>query len=160
MLDNMHVMRRLLCWLSIWAFALNIISCKDNYFVENDLHGMWQVTSVERLSTGEVTEAVGDLYYMFQRSMVMLGYKHLGVPESMTRYITHFDLVGVDSIGMGYFRNYSTGEGNNVDREDVVPLDCVYKFGIYEDYTKFHIELLKQKLILVSDSARIELRKY
>ena len=156
----MHVMRRLLCWLSIWAFALNIISCKDNYFVENDLHGVWQVTSVERLSTGEVTKSAGDLYYMFQRSMVMLGYKQLGVPESMTRYIAHFDLVGVDSIGMGDFRNYTTGEGNNVDREDIVPLADLRKFGLYQDYTMFHMELSRQQLFLISDSARIELRKY
>ena len=153
-------MRRLLCWLSIWAFALNIISCKDNYFVENDLHGVWQVTSVERLSTGEVTKSAGDLYYMFQRSMVMLGYKHLGVPERMTRYITHFDLVGVDSIGMGDFRYYSTGEGDFVNQEFKVPLEDLSKFGLFQDYTMFGMELLKQKLFLVSDSARIELRKY
>ena len=153
-------MRRLLCWLSIWAFALNIISCKDNYFVENDLHGMWQVTSVERLSTGEVTKSAGDLYYMFQRSMVMLGYKHLGVPESMTRYIAHFDLVGVDSIGMGDFRNYTTGEVNNVYSEYKVPIEDLHKFGLFQDYTMFGMGLLKQRLILVSDSSRVVLRRY
>lgn len=151
-------MRRLIYLLSILLLALNITSCKDNYFIENDLHGVWQVTSVERLSTGEVTKSAGDLYYMFQRSMVSLGYNDY-FPESMSSYIAHFDLLG-DSIGMGIFRIYSTGEGNNIGREVEVPLSSLHKFGIYEDYTMFHLQQSRQEMELVSDSARIVLRKY
>lgn len=153
-------MKRLSYLLGILALILNVTSCKDNYFIENDLHGVWQVTSVERLSTGEVTEPAGELYYMFQRSMVMLGHKHLGVPESMTRYIAHFDFVGSDSLGMGDFRNYSTGEGNYVSQESKIPLESLHRFGLYQEYTMFHMVQFKQNLILTSDSSRVALRKY
>ena len=153
-------MKRLLYFLGVLVLTLNAISCKDHYYIENDLHGVWQVTSIEKLSTGEVTEPAGDLYYMFQRSMVMLGRRSLTVPESMVRYIAHFDFVGSDSLGMGDFRHYSTGEGNQIDKEEKVPLPSLRKFGLFQDYTTFYMEQSSHKLILTSDSARIELRKY
>lgn len=145
---------------AILVFLLGITSCKDNYYIENDLHGMWQVTSIEKLSTGDIFLPKGKLYYMFQRSMVLLGYKHLNVPESMTRYISQFDFVGYDSIRIDFFRYYSTGEGANVNNETEVALSELHKFGFYQNYTTFHKQELKQELILTSDSARIILRKY
>ena len=153
-------MRRTLYILGILVLTLNAISCRDHYYIENDLHGVWQVTSVERLSTGEVTEPTGELYYMFQRSMVMLGHKLLEVPESMTRYIAHFDLVNEDSIGMGDFRNYTTGEGDFVNQESKIPLGSLHRFGLYQEYTMFSMQRSKQELILTSDRARVTLRKY
>jgi hypothetical protein len=90
--------------------------------------------------------------------MVSLGYND-PLPESMPSYISHFNLVG-DSIEMGIFRYYSTGEGNNIDREVEVPLSSLHKFGIYKDYTMFHLQQSKRNLILTSDSACIVLRKY
>ena len=153
-------MKRTLYLLGILVLTLNLISCRDNYYIENDLHGVWQVTSVERLSTGEVTEPAGDLYYMFQRSMVMLRQRSLTVPEDMERYIAHFDFVGSDSLGMGDFREYTTGEGNYVNQESKIPLGSLHKFGLYQDYTMFHMLQSKQNLILTSDSARVALRKY
>ena len=153
-------MKRTLYLLGILVLTLNIISCRDNYYIENDLHGVWQVTSIEKMSTGEVTEPAGDLYYMFQRSMVMLGRRSLTVPESMVRYIAHFDFVGYDSIRIDFFRYYSTGEGANVNNETEVALSELHKFGFYQNYTTFHKQELKQELILTSDSARIIMRKY
>lgn len=152
-------MKRLLYIVGVLVLTLNAISCKDHYYIENDLHGVWQVTSIEKLSTGEVTEPAGDLYYMFQRSMVMLGQRST-VPGSMKRYIAHFDFVGSDSLGMGDFRNYTTGEGNYVNQESKIPLGRLHKFGLYQDYTMFHMLQSKQKLILTSDSARLILRRY
>ena len=134
-------------------------SCKDNYYIENELHGVWQITSVEKFSTNEITETQGNLYYMFQRSMVMLCHKY-ETPESMSRVIAHFDLIEPDSIGMGNFRVYTTGEGNNINNETKVSVKSLNKFGIFQEYTTFHLQQSKQKMTLTSDSARIELRKY
>ena len=153
-------MKRLLYFLGVLVFTLNAISCKYCYFIENDLHGVWQVTSVERLSTGEVAEPAGDLYYMFQRSMVMLGRRSLTVPESMVRYIAHFDFLSSDSLGMGDFRLFSTGEGSQINKEEKVPVSSLRKYGIFEDYTLFHMQLSRNKMILISDSARVVMRKY
>lgn len=135
-------------------------SCRDCYYIENELHGIWQVASVEKKSTGEVTEPGGRLYYMFQRTMAKLCYNHLEIPEYTTNYIAHIDFIGTDSIGMGDFRFSTTGEGDYVNKENRIPLQDLHKFGLYEDYTIFHIEQSKSKLIFTSDSARIVLRKY
>ena len=135
-------------------------SCEDCYYVENDLHGIWQVTSVERFSTGEVTEPQGQLYYSFQRTMVMLSDVDLEVPNKLKRYIAHFDLMDSDSIVMGDFRNRTTGEGGFVNQETKISLELLQKFGLYQDYTTFHMERTKQNMILTSDSAQIVLRKY
>lgn len=141
-------------------FMLTFASCKDSYYIENELHGIWQVTSVENLSTGDVVEVKGRLYYSFQRTVVMLSDVDLDLPNNLKRYIAHFDLVDSDSIGMGDFRNRTTGEGNFVQQEKKIPLELLHEFGIYQDYTMFHMEQSKRELILTSDSACIVLRKY
>lgn len=146
--------------LGLFALMLGSVSCEDCYYIENDLHGIWQVVSVERKSTGKVTEAKGKLYYMFQRSMVQLCKKPLNVPESMIRYIARFDLMEPDSVGMGDFRLYTTGEGNFVNDEEIIPIENLYEFGIFQDYTMFHMQQSKQNLILESDSVCVLLRKY
>ena len=143
----------------ILFIILCMTSCQKYSYIENELHGMWQVTSVEEFSTGEITEAEGRLYYSFQRSMVMLGYKKPTIPvgQMMQHYIAHFDL-STDSIEMGDFRIYSpTGV---IEQETKVPLNDLYKFGLYQDYTTFHMQLSQRKLILTSNEARIILRKY
>ena len=144
----------------ILIFMLIIASCKDCYYIENELHGMWQVTSVEDLSTGDVADVKGKLYYSFQRTMVMLSDVDLDKPDNLKRYIAHFDLVESDSIGMGEFRNRTTGEGNLVNDETRIPLERLRKFGIYQDYTMFHLSQSGKELVLTSDSACVVLRKY
>ena len=138
-------------------FMQFLTSCMDCYYIENDLHGIWQVVSIEKCATGEKTEAKGLLYYSFQRSMVMLSQKASNIPR---RYIAHFDLVDSDSIAMGDFRIRTTGEGNYVNDETKVPIDSLLKFGFYQEYTTFHLERSTQKMVFTSDSARIVLRKY
>ena len=139
---------------------LCIISCGNHYYIENDLHGMWQVTSIENILTGEVSDGKGELYYMFQRSMVLLYYKQQYANGGNERYISHIDIVEDDSIGMGYFRVYTTGEGDFVNQEVKASLDSLRKFGLFNDYTTFRMNQSKQKLLLTSDSARIVLRRY
>lgn len=146
--------------LSILAILLIFNSCGESYYIENNLHGMWQVVLIEKKSTSKVSEAKGELYYMFQRSMVQLCYKDHNVPEAMTRYIAHFDIIASDSIKMGGFRIHSTGEGEQMNKEKEVAVESLRKFGLYQDYTTFYMEQSKQKLILTSDSALIELRRY
>lgn len=153
-------MRCRLSILGVLTSVFCIISCEDNYYIENDLHGMWQVTSVEKITGGESTEYSGLLYYSFQRNIVMLSYNHSNAPENMTRYIAPFELIGIDSMGVGEFRYYTTGEGDYVNQELQVPLDSLIKFGICQPYTSFQMKLSKHKLILTSDSACITLRKY
>lgn len=142
------------------AFMSCLTSCRNNYYVENDLHGVWQVISIENLSTDEIIEPQGTLYYLFQRTMVSLCYNYLDVPEKMTNVIAHFDVIALDSIGMGGFRVYTTGEGENINLEVNVSVGSLNKFGIYQDYTKFHVHQSRRTLTLTSDSARIMLCKY
>jgi hypothetical protein len=121
---------------------------------------MWQVASVENILTDEVFDAKGELYYMFQRSMVFLYYNPQNTNSVNERYISQISIVGEDSIGMGDFRVYTTGEGDFVNQEVKVSLDRLRKFGLFNDYTTFYMEQSKQKLILTSDSAQIVLRRY
>ena len=146
--------------LGVLIAMLSFTSCKENYYIENDLHGMWQVTSIEKLSTGEFFSPQGTLYYLFQRSMVSLCYSYLNMPERLDEFIAHFDLMGSDSIGMGDFRYSTSGEGDKVNRETKVPIDSLNRFGIYQDYTKFHLQQSKKKMVLTSDSACIVFRRY
>ena len=130
-------------------------ACKDSYYIEHDLHGMWQVTSIEKLDTNQVVEVYdGQLYYFFQRTMVMLGYKHSDDSWIVNRYVAHIDFVASDSVGMGDFR------GADDKYEEKIPLKHLHKFGLYQDYTTFCVEKNRQKLILTSDSVCIRLRKY
>ena len=146
--------------LCIFIAMLCFTSCKDNYYIENDLHGIWQVTSIERKMTNEIIEPRGTIYYLFQRSMVSLCYNYLDIPEKLADFIAYFDMIGTDSIGMGNFRISTSGEGDKKEKEDIAALDDLKKFGIYQNYTIFHMQQSKQKLVFTSDSACIIMRKY
>lgn len=146
--------------LGVIAILVSITSCRNNYYVENELHGIWQVISIEEKATNQIIEPQGTLYYQFQRTLVSLCYNYLDVPEKLTNVIAHFDRISPDSIGMGDFRVSTTGEGDNVNKEIKVSVSSLSKFGIYQDYTVFHLLQSKQKMILSSDSARIILRRY
>lgn len=154
------MMRKSIYILGALVSLLSMASCKKHYYIENDLHGVWQITSVEKLSTGEVNPTKGELFFMFQRTMVALCENYIDIPESMARVIAQFDLIEPDSIGMGDFRVYTTGEGDYINQETKVSISSLNKFGIYQDYTMFHLQQSKQKMTLTSDSARIVLRKY
>lgn len=147
-------MKKQLYLLLLSVFMLCFAACKDCYFVESDLHGLWQVTSITNKSTGEVTDPQGTLYYSFQRSMVKLGYKYPNIPEGMVYYVSCFDFVTPDSIGMGEF------VFSSVKEDKKVPIENLHKFGLYEDYTIFGFEHNRNSLRFSSDEVLIELRKY
>lgn len=136
-------------------------SCKKYSYIENELHGLWQVTSVENKATGEITEAQGELYYSFQRNMVMLGYKSSDRPTGViiigenttTYYVSEFNLED-NYILMGDFRIY-------MYYDKKVPLEKLEKFGIYDEYTTFSIERTsKNSLVFESEKSRIIMRRY
>ena len=130
-------------------------SCQKYSYIENELHGLWQVTSVEDKTTGETTKAQGELYYSFQRNMVIVGYNSPNKPTGlmMTQYISDYLLEG-DSIQMNSFFIYP-------EYNKKAPLKDLNKFGIHDDYTTFHVEKNKKgRMILESEKARVKLLKY
>ena len=147
-------MKRKSYLIGVLTIALGLFSCQRFYYIEHDLHGIWQVTSITDKCTGEVRNPQGQLYYSFQRSMVKLGYKQLDIPEEMSYYLSNFDFVTSDSIGMGEF------VFGSIKEEEKVPIENLHKFGIYQDYTIFGVKHDKDKLELSSDKSLIMLRKY
>ena len=130
-------------------------SCQKYSYIENELHGLWQVTSVEDKTTGETTKTQGELYYSFQRNMVIVGYNSPNKPTGlmMTQYISDYLLEG-DSIQMNNFRIYQ-------EYETKPPLQSLKKFGIYDECTTFHIKKSKKGVITFeSNKALIGLRRY
>lgn len=130
-------------------------SCQKYSYIENELHGLWQITAVEDKTTAETTEAQGDLYYSFQRNMVIVSYKYPTKPTGlmMTQYNSDFFLEG-DSIHINDFRLYQ-------EYDKKAPLQELKKFGIHGERTAFHINRTNRKsMILESDLSRVSLRKY
>ena len=134
-------------------FVLALHSC-ESYLINGELDGFWQVQTVEHLPTGKVTECNNRFYYAFQRCIVQLT-KHssYGMGDLEAQYHAGFTC-SHDSIGMGDFRIYDL-----LGCKNKAPISELKNFGIYQDYTTFHMQLSKAQLILTSDSARIVLSK-
>lgn len=147
-------MKDFLSKIYIWIVVFAISSC-DSYLINGDLDGFWQVQTIEHLSSGNKTEGNNNFFYAFQRHIVQLT-KHssYGMEGMEAQYHAGFEWEQ-DSITMGDFRIYDL-----FGCKTKAPMSELKKFGLYEEYTAFHIELSKQKLILTSDSACIVLRKY
>ena len=131
------------------------ISC-ENYLVNGDLDGFWQVQEIEEKATGNVTRCNGDIYYSFQQELVLVSYVSPDIPTGQMKenYIAYFTY-GNDSIAMTDFRIYLDGDGKQA------PLTELAKFGLYDTYNRFLVEKLNKKsLILNSEKSRIVLRKY
>ena len=148
--------RKIQVILFIVILLLGNISCQKSSYIENEMHGIWQVNSIKELTTNNTTQAKGDLYFSFQRNMVILGCRTESKPLGLAiaeQYVSEFDLTS-DSIRMGDFRIY-------MEYENKAPLQHLHKFGIYDEYTTFHMERpTKNSLILSSRKARITMRKY
>ena len=147
-------MKRTWHLIGILTVILGLAACQKSYYIEHELHGIWQVTSITNKSTGETSNPQGQLYYLFQRSMVKLGYKHLNIPEAMEYYLSNFEFITSDSIGMGGF------VFGSIKEEEKVPVENLHKFGIYQDYTIFGVKHNKDELELSSEKSLIVLRKY
>lgn len=140
-------------WLII---AVALMSSCESYLVNGELDGFWQVQSIENKLTDETTDCEGDIYYSFQRDLVLLTYKspHRPIGQIKEHYIAYF-AHQEDSISMTDFRIYLDKEATQA------PLHSLEKFGLYDLFTTFHIEqLTKEALTLSSDKACITMRKY
>lgn len=136
-------------------FALVLTSC-ESYLVNGDLDGFWQVKSIEDKQTGDITRCKGDIYYSFQRDLVLVSCTQSSNPtgqmkENYIAYFTHEN----DTITMTDFRIYLDRDGKQA------PLQNLEKFGLYELYNVFRVEELTGKsLVLDSEKAHIILKKY
>ena len=128
----------------------------ESYLIHGDLDGLWQVTSIENKQTGNITKCNGNIYYSFQRDLVLISYvlpeKPTGqMKENHIAYFSHEN----DSIAMTDFRIYLDRNGKQS------PLSKLSKFGLYDIYNTFGVEKLnKNTLILNSEKARIILTKH
>lgn len=131
------------------------ISC-ENYLVNGDLDGFWQVQEIEEKATGNVTRCNGDIYYSFQQELVLISYVSPDIPtgqmkENYIAYFTHEN----DSITMSDFRLYLDKDATQATLPELA------KFGLYETYNRFQVEKLDSRsLILNSEKSRIVFRKY
>lgn len=136
-------------------FVLVLTSC-ESYLVNGDLDGFWQVKSIEDKQTGNITHCKGDIYYSFQRELVLVSCTQSSNPtgqmkENYIAYFTHEN----DTITMTDFRIYLDKDGKQA------PLQNLEKFGLYELYNVFYVEKLNNKvLVLNSSKSRITLLKY
>ncbi len=141
---------------SLALLIIILISSCESYQIHGDLDGFWQVKSIENKQTGEVTHCKGDIYYSFQRELVLISYVSPNIPTGQTKknYIAYFTHEN-DVITMTDFRIYIDREGKQA------PLSELGKFGLYETFNTFNVEKLNNSsLILNSDKTRIVLTKY
>ena len=140
----------------IVLLVVMLTSSCESYLIHGDLDGFWQATSIEDKESGEITYCNGDIYYSFQRDLVLITYISPTTPtgkmkESHIAYFAHDN----DSIAMTDFRIYSDRDGTQS------PLAKLEKFGLYETFNTFFVEKLdRSSLILNSQRSRIVLQRY
>ena len=130
----------------------------DNYLINGQLDGMWQLQTIERQVPDTIIRNEGDLFYSFQRHTVLVG--DYNNPNELIGHLKNeqydcmFECIG-DSIIMDEFHLYYKREHLSYDTTRLK------RFGLYEKKNSFHIEKLTSKhLMLRSDSALLTLRKY
>lgn len=116
--------------------------------INGQLDGQWQLMSIDNLADGQISYP-DQLYYSFQQHTARLGQVDLsnatGEPVP-TRYICNLDY-----------------NNPTVVLTVVAPsnLDELHKWGMYESPTTFTITTLnREELVLVSEQARLTLRRY
>ena len=92
-------------------FTILTTSC-ESYQIHGDLDGFWQVQSIENKQTGDITQCKGDIYYSFQRDLILISYVSPNIPTGQMKknyiaYFTHENNV----ITMIDFRIYLKREG-------------------------------------------------
>ena len=148
-------MKRTHTILILFLATLFYTSCQKYSYIETELHGLWQVISVEDKTTNETTEAQGELYYSFQRNMVIVGYNSPNKPTGtmMTQYISDFYLNN-DTIQISNFRVFE-------EYDKKAPLQALKRFGIHDEQTVFAIEHPRKDIMaLKSAKARVTMRRY
>ena len=143
-------------YIFIVLFTVVLASSCESYQIHGELDGFWQVQSIENKQTGDITECKGDIYYSFQRELVLISYVSPNIPTGQTKenfiaYFTHKNNV----IIMSDFRIYIDKNGKQA------PLSKLANFGLYDTFNTFDVEKLNNSsLILNSDKARIVMKKH
>ena len=143
-------------YILIILLAVVLAASCESYQINGNLDGFWQVSSIEEKETGNISDCDGDIYYSFQRELVLISYVSPNIPQGQMKenYIAYFSYEN-DSIYMSDFRIYLDREGKQA------PLSKLTKFGLYDTFNTFRVEKLdKTSLILNSKEARIILRKF
>lgn len=137
-------------------FTIVLTSSCESYLIHGDLDGFWQVQSIEHKQTGDITYCNGDIYYSFQRNLILVSYVSPAVPQGRIKenHIAYFTYEN-DTISTTDFRIY-------IDKEATqTPLSKLEKFGLYETFNTFLVEeLCKKRLVLNSEKVRIVMLKY
>ena len=148
--------RRFHCILT-FIIVSSFAAC-DNYLINGQLDGIWQLQTIERNNPDTIISNQGDLFYSFQRHTVLVG-DYINPDELVGQLKTEqydclFERIG-DSIMMQEFQLYYMRENQPYDTTKLK------KFGLYEKKNAFHIEELTiKRLILRSDSALLTMRRY
>ena len=99
-------------YILITLFAVVFIASCESYQIHGNLDGFWQVQSIENKQTGDITECKGDIYYSFQRELVLISYVSPTIPtgqmkENHIAYFTHENNI----VAMSDFRIYLDRDG-------------------------------------------------
>lgn len=120
--------------------SLCLLSCEKVY-INGDLDGMWRLQTVE---TTDTTIHPQNIYYSFQRHLVMLG-EHFdtGFPNY---YLAEFDREG-DMLVMSNFYKWPVNMGI-CDKEELK------KYFIFSDTVNFIVEVLDEEVLVMRDGNR------
>lgn len=115
--------------------SLLLISC-ERIYINGELDGLWKL---ERAQSADGVEYPADIYYSFQRHLVILGkYYEEGFPEY---YMAEFDKKG-DTMTMTNFYKYPGNEG-------VCDMKDLEKYYIFSDTMVFVLDELDRGLLLM-----------
>lgn len=121
-----------------WVVTLLCLSACGPMYEYRDLDGMWQMRHIEYTS-GDAAAKPENTYYSFQRHIINI--KKLGRGEYYGSFQYEGDSMHVSIKG--------------------APISEMKVFGMNDTLQHFKVEILKNdKLILQSDYARLEFRKY
>ena len=139
------------------AIIIAFTAC-DNYLINGQLDGIWQLQTIERNNPDTIIRNKGDLFYSFQRHTILIG--DYNEPNDIIgqlkneQYDCLFERIG-DSIMMEEFQRYY------IENNDTPSLTTLKRFGLYEKKNTFLIEELTiKRLVLRSDSAVLTMRRY
>lgn len=141
-------MRKTILYILWGMLLLTVFPACDRKTDENgDLDGMWQLTEWRDRTTNQVVKTKQDsLYYCVQLKLIK------------------FQLGRLDKQCMSYFTykgdSLIIGETTKWPSDEYIPLTTLAKYGVPAD-GKFHIDVLNSKqLMLSSNDAVLQFRKY
>ena len=114
---------------------LAFVSC-DKAFENGKLDGMWRLEKVE-LGDSEVYPS--NIYYSFQRHLVMLGIYHEQAPPFL--YMASFDYTAGDIVMCDFYKHPGI-EGER----DAEELEKLY---IYNETERFAVDVLSEDVLLM-----------